>query len=329
MDVEDEQLQVVYPEQKDVDQFWKALRTLHWEELTCHSLTLALRAVVCKRVRTVTEAAQNTEPVLTDLLAWQDGALRERLGAQLQDDADVDPEAELQVDTLQARLRDMVLRAYIAELGRQVFLVVRDYPDTAPAVDDLKQAIALLGESGTGSKEAAALITQELRKAMFKRLLQMGAETSSIIAIYIAMIKALRHLDPSDALLEACAGPVRAYLQGRRDTIKCVVASLTDTTGDLYEEIRRQQGAKPLEQVSKRYINLAVMYAVVYAVQLHAQAVRCYRTASEACLMYATEEGDDEEKEDGPGKMWMPIRRDAPPSRRTSPCSYCIARAAV
>jgi hypothetical protein len=29
-----------------------------------------------------------------------------------------------------------------------------------------------------------------------------GAETSSIIAIYIAMIKALRHLDPSDALLE-------------------------------------------------------------------------------------------------------------------------------
>jgi hypothetical protein len=30
MDVDDEQLQVVYPVQKDVDQFWKALRTLHW-----------------------------------------------------------------------------------------------------------------------------------------------------------------------------------------------------------------------------------------------------------------------------------------------------------
>jgi hypothetical protein len=29
---------------------------------------------------------------------------------------------------------------------------VRDYPDTGPAVDDLKQAIALLGESGAGSK---------------------------------------------------------------------------------------------------------------------------------------------------------------------------------
>jgi hypothetical protein len=31
-------------------------------------------------------------------------------------------QAEIQADTLQARLRDMVLRAYIAELGRQVIL---------------------------------------------------------------------------------------------------------------------------------------------------------------------------------------------------------------
>jgi hypothetical protein len=31
-------------------------------------------------------------------------------------------QAEVQVDTLQARLRDMVLRSYIAELGRQVYL---------------------------------------------------------------------------------------------------------------------------------------------------------------------------------------------------------------
>jgi hypothetical protein len=40
--------------------------------------------------------------------------------------------------------------------------------------------------------------------------------------------------------------------------------------------------------VSKHHINLVVMYAVVYAVKLHVQAVRCYRTASEACLMYGT-----------------------------------------
>lgn len=42
-------------------------------------------------------------------------------------------------------------------------------------------------------------------------------------------------------LLETVAGPVRAYLQGRKDTVRCIVASLTDeNSGDLYEELRRQ-----------------------------------------------------------------------------------------
>jgi len=42
-------------------------------------------------------------------------------------------------------------------------------------------------------------------------------------------------------LLETVAGPVRLYLQGRKDTVRCIVASLTDeTSGDLYEELRRQ-----------------------------------------------------------------------------------------
>jgi hypothetical protein len=46
-------------------------------------------------------------------------------------------QAEVQVDTLQARLRDMVLRAYIAELGRQVhshtllyYYTVLQYPSS-------------------------------------------------------------------------------------------------------------------------------------------------------------------------------------------------------
>lgn len=44
-----------------------------------------------------------------------------------------------------------------------------------------------------------------------------------------------------DVLLETVAGPVRLYLQGRKDTVRCIVASLTDeTSGDLYDELRRQ-----------------------------------------------------------------------------------------
>ena len=44
--------------------------------------------------------------------------------------------------------------------------------------------------------------------------------------------------------------PVRSYLRGRNDTVRCIITSLTDAEvgGDLYEELRRQD-AKPLETV--------------------------------------------------------------------------------
>lgn len=43
------------------------------------------------------------------------------------------------------------------------------------------------------------------------------------------MIRALRVLDSSDLLLNFVAAPVRAYLMGRKDTVRCVVSSLTQS----------------------------------------------------------------------------------------------------
>lgn len=60
----------------------------------------------------------------------------------------------------------------------------------------------------------------------------------------------MREIDPSDRLLEVVTEPVRSYLRGRNDTVRCIITSLTDAEvgGDLYEELRRQD-AKPLESV--------------------------------------------------------------------------------
>jgi anaphase-promoting complex subunit 2 len=60
----------------------------------------------------------------------------------------------------------------------------------------------------------------------------------------------LREIDPSDRLLQVVAEPVRSYLRGRNDTVRCIITSLTDAEvgGDLYEELRRQD-ARPLEHV--------------------------------------------------------------------------------
>lgn len=57
--------------------------------------------------------------------------------------------------------------------------------------------------------------------------------------IYMLLVRLCYFLQ--DVLLETVAGPVRLYLQGRKDTVRCIVGSLTDeNSGDLYEELRRQ-----------------------------------------------------------------------------------------
>lgn len=67
-----------------------------------------------------------------------------------------------------------------------------------------------------------------------------------------------------DVLLETVAGPVRLYLQGRKDTVRCIVASLTDeTSGDLYEELRRQaSGRKQTPRVISAEMELVLFFGI-------------------------------------------------------------------
>ena len=55
-----------------------------------------------------------------------------------------------------------------------------------------------------------------------------GAATPDIISQYVGCIKALREVDPAGILLNAVGRPIKAYLRSRRDTIRCILASLTD-----------------------------------------------------------------------------------------------------
>ena len=80
-----------------------------------------------------------------------------------------------------------------------------------------------------------------------RRLLHPGANTSQIIDIYVATIKTLKILDPTGILLESISEPIKDYLRGRHDTVRCIVGSLTDdTSSDLFEELGRGE-AKPIE----------------------------------------------------------------------------------
>ncbi|KAK3042386.1 hypothetical protein RJ639_002432 [Escallonia herrerae] len=114
----------------------------------------------------------------------------------------------------------------------------------SPAIDDLKRCLEYTGQH---SKLVDSFIS-----ALRYRLLTAGASTNDILLQYVSTIKALRTIDPAGVFLEAVGEPIREYLKGRKDTIKCIVTMLTDgtsgnpsgpgNTGDsLLEELNRNE----------------------------------------------------------------------------------------
>ncbi|GFH24406.1 CULLIN_2 domain-containing protein [Haematococcus lacustris] len=97
-----------------------------------------------------------------------------------------------------------------------------------------------------------ARFVSEFKAALTARLLHAGAPARDIVHQYVATIRVLREIDPSGALaslllrldavdaqqphragalLSAVSGPLRAYLRGRADTARCVVALVTAEDG--------------------------------------------------------------------------------------------------
>ncbi|XP_077224697.1 anaphase-promoting complex subunit 2-like [Tasmannia lanceolata] len=105
----------------------------------------------------------------------------------------------------------------------KLFEIIVDYPDSSPAIEDLKQCLEYTGQH---SKLVDSFVS-----ALRYRLLTAGASTNDILHQYVSTIKALRTIDPSGVFLEAVGEPIREYLRGRKDTIKCIVTMLTDGTG--------------------------------------------------------------------------------------------------
>jgi anaphase-promoting complex subunit 2 len=142
----------------------------------------------------------------------------------------------------QSRLEFAVAECFCLVRMQEIFELVAEYPDSHPAVIELKKVLEI-----TRMHQDTA---RALKTALIRRLNHPGANTSQIIDVYINTIKVFREIDPSDRLLQVVAEPVRSYLRQRKNTVRCIITSLTDSKmgGDLYEELRRQD-ARPLEQL--------------------------------------------------------------------------------
>jgi anaphase-promoting complex subunit 2 len=137
-------------------------------------------------------------------------------------------------------LQTLVAESIVKCRMTQLFDILRDYPDSLPAVEELS---VLLRKTQLHAKLLESLI-----KSLSQRLLHPGASTSQIIDIYINAIKCLRLIDPSDRLLQQVAEPVRSYLRGRSDTVRCIITNLTDQNAELFQELRNHG---PLEDTNE------------------------------------------------------------------------------
>ncbi|KAG5175444.1 hypothetical protein JKP88DRAFT_265779 [Tribonema minus] len=236
------------------------------QQLASSALVQALRRHMSAHVEEAVAESESNEPLLDSLLGWQREAISQHLepllvpGGSTSDVrmADESPQSESgtarwPIDA--AALERMLLRAFVRKMADEqqrsanalermlLRAIVRKMADEmADEVRSMHAVTVLCCSSALQQRRSSNVM---LLRAFVRKLADEGADTSQIVEMYIALIRALRRLDPSDALLEACAGPVQQYLQGRRDTMRCIVASLTDTVGELYEELRKA-GAQPV-----------------------------------------------------------------------------------
>ncbi|TPX34681.1 hypothetical protein SmJEL517_g02748 [Synchytrium microbalum] len=117
----------------------------------------------------------------------------------------------------QTRLEDHVYRVFCDTLTRKLFDIIVAYPDSLPALEDLKACLAK-----TDQKWA---VGEAFRTATRGRLLHHGALTVDILMLYVSSIKCLDLLDPSGQLVKV-TDPIQQYLRGRDDAVRSIIKIL-------------------------------------------------------------------------------------------------------
>ncbi|XP_044295686.1 anaphase-promoting complex subunit 2 [Varanus komodoensis] len=173
---------------------------------------------------------------LTEFQEWIEKVIGWLSQVFLQDGACAQPSAEAgsTLKRWRCHVQGFFYRLYASMRIEELFSIIRDFPESKPAVDDLKYCL-----ERTNQRQE---LLGSLKSALEMRLLHPGVSTSDIITFYIFAIKALRELDPSMVILEVACEPIRRYLRTRDDTVRQIVAGLTgDAEGcaDLASELSK------------------------------------------------------------------------------------------
>lgn len=145
------------------------------------------------------------------------------------------------ISCFKMKLRYFLNEKYANTIIDQFFNIIIEFPDSQPAIDDLKLCMEKL--------DLRAHLVETLKNSIERRLLHLGVDTSDIITGYVATIKTMRHLEKSGILLQTVTEPVKEYLRkNRQDTVRCVITSLIEESpSDLSEELARSEAIKAEE----------------------------------------------------------------------------------
>lgn len=150
----------------------------------------------------------------------------------------IDPKVRTAINIFKQKLVYFLYETYTRVRVDQLFNIVIEYPDSKAAIDDLRICLE--------RTNLRKYMIRSLQTALKTRLLHPGVSTPDILTAYIAAIKALRQLDPTGVLLETITDPIKIYLRGREDTVRCVVSGLLDesNSSDLADELAKGESCQ-------------------------------------------------------------------------------------
>lgn len=124
----------------------------------------------------------------------------------------------------------------------QIFVFI-EFPESQPILDDLRYCMKRVNLRHE-------LVTV-LKSALERRLLNAGVNTDNVLEAYVATVRALKFVDPSGILAQLVTPPVREYLKHREETVRVILVSLTDESGELADELTKNP-----TYVDKKNINM-------------------------------------------------------------------------
>ncbi len=199
------------------------MRALHMTKMTLDTAHVAMRA----HLREMTEHLSSTRA--EQEMGRDDDAQMPSSGI-LQDVLDyVDHRLSAYVSALDAKEDEQRLATPVYEVVQQhrvrtLFDLVIDYPESLPALEDLKECIKHTKKYG--------MLVNDFSSSVMTRLLHPGAATSDIIQHYLSTIRVLKYIEPSGYILDIISKPIQRYLRSRKDAIKNIVLLLTDDDGE-------------------------------------------------------------------------------------------------